>query len=159
MDSLFSINTGQRERQTAYNNHRVGAPFQQLGHISAGRVVHCTVLVGYTSALDIPLSSGGPSPKALTLCGGVRLIAWRLRRPFLKGMPTEPGLFIGLPDASGLRPCIWNHLKNGFVPHTYARWGVCQIPVHRSAWHNHVRYHLRNGRIVTAALDSQLSTN
>ena len=31
--------------------------------------------------------------------------------------------------------------------------------VHRSAWHNHVWYHLPSGRIVTTPLDSQLSTN
>ena len=31
--------------------------------------------------------------------------------------------------------------------------------VHQSAWHTHVWFHLRSGRIVIATLDSQLSNN
>ena len=99
-----------------------------------------------------------PSNPALTLFGRARFIAWRLRLPF-NGMPTGPEDFLGLPDVSGLRPCDWTHRKNGLVPHLYTWWGVWQIPVHQSAWHNHVCYHLRSGRIVTTTLDSQLSTN
>ena len=34
-----------------------------------------------------------------------------------------------------------------------------QTRVHQSAWHNHVWYHLRCGRIVPTQLDSQLSIN
>ncbi len=61
----------------------VGAPLQVLGHTSADRVVHCTVLVGCASSLEILLASGG-LPQALTLFGGVRFI------PYLPYLPTPP---------------------------------------------------------------------
>ena len=80
-----------------------------------------------------PSGLRGSSSQALILFRGVRLFAWRLRRPFLRGMLTGHKIFLGLPDASGQQPWDWIHLKNGLVPHTYAWWSVCQIPVHQSA--------------------------
>ena len=133
-DLPSTINTRERERQLECTNQRVGALFRLLGHTSAGRVVHCTV------RSDVPehwkfLRPQVAVPQALTLFRGVRLIAWSLRNPFLRGKADrKPGVFGGLPDASGLRPCDWNHLKNGIGPHTYA----CQLPVHQSTRHNHV---------------------
>ena len=53
----------------------------------------------------------GAVPPWLTHFGRVRLIAWGLRRPFLRGMPTRPVVFLGLPDAIGLQSCDWIHLK------------------------------------------------
>ena len=35
-----------------------------------------------------------------------------------RGMPTEPKVFLALPDACGLRPCDRAHLKNGLVPYS-----------------------------------------
>ena len=34
--------------------------------------------------------------------------------PLFRGMPTGPKAFLGLPDASGLWPCDWIHLKMAF---------------------------------------------
>ena len=35
-----------------------------------------------------------------------------------RGMPTGSKVFLALPDACGLRPCDWTHLKNGLVPYS-----------------------------------------
>ena len=86
-------------------NHRVSAPLQLLDHTSASRVVHCSVLVwcvtGQTSGRR------GPSPQALSLFRGVRLIAWRLRRPFFFKENAD-GTRLGYGPATGpteKRPC------------------------------------------------------
>ena len=42
------------------------------------------------------------------------------KSPLIKGMPTRPKVSRAMPDACGLRPCDWTHLKNGFVPDLYA---------------------------------------
>ena len=60
---------------------------------------------------------------ALTLLGGARFIAWRLRRPFFRGMPTGPEAFLGMPSVSGTRPCIRTHLKKALC-HTRLVYGT-----------------------------------
>ena len=39
--------------------------------------------------------------------------------PIIRRMPVGPQVFLALPEACGLRPCDWTHLKNGLVPHLY----------------------------------------
>ena len=68
---------------------------------------------GYTSGLR------RPSPKSWTLLGGVRFIAWRQKRA-KKGNADGARDILGTVDVSGLRPCDRTHLKNGFVPYSYA---------------------------------------
>ena len=50
---LYSLHDG----VALLHNHRVGSPFQSLGHTSTGRIVHSTIPVGCASALEIPLAS------------------------------------------------------------------------------------------------------
>ena len=61
----------------------------------------------------------GPPPQALTLLGGVRFIAWRLRRPEKGNADGPRGISgtVGRVWASALRP---DPPKNGLVPHSYA---------------------------------------
>ena len=63
------------------------------------------LFTGYTSSLR------GPSPQALTLFGGIRLIAMCLRRHCFRGMPTRHEAFLGMPGMSGLCSCTCTHLK------------------------------------------------
>ena len=65
-----------------------------------------------------PLASGG-RPQALTLFGEVGFIARRLRRPEKGNADGVRGIF-GTACRVELRPCDRTHLKNGFVPHSYA---------------------------------------
>ena len=37
--------------------------------------------------------------------------------PLIRRMLMGPKVFLALPDACGLRPCDWTHLKNGLVPY------------------------------------------
>ena len=110
MDSPSFINTRQRECQEESNNQRVGAPFQSLGHTSAGSVARCTVLVGCASSLEVPLASGGFTPGFKPLRRG-----WVYRLapepPPFRGMPTSPEIFLKMWVACGLRPCYRTHLK------------------------------------------------
>ena len=46
-------------------------------------------------------------------------------------MPTGPEAFLGMPDASGLRPCAQTHLKKGLVPYLPVWWDGQQIPLVR----------------------------
>ena len=48
--------------------------------------------------------------------------------PLIRGMPTGPYIFLGMPGAWGLRPCARTHLKKGLVPHLPVWWGEQQIP-------------------------------
>ena len=63
-----------------------------------------------------------PSPRALTISGWIKFIA-----PLFRGIPTGPEAFWGIPGVSELRFCAWTHLKKGYVLHSRARWGDCQI--------------------------------
>ena len=53
-------------------------------------------------------------PRVLPPYGGLGLLpgAWGA---LLRGMPTEPMVFLAMSDACGLRPCDRTHLKNGLV--------------------------------------------
>ena len=124
MDSLSTINTHQQELQMkSINQHHwcaspvVGSHFGQpcCELHSSGQVC---LITGDTSGLR------GPYPQTLTLFGGVRFIAWRLRRPSLGECRQGPETFLGLPDVSGQQPCNRTHLKNSLMPHLYAWWGV-----------------------------------
>ena len=42
-------------------------------------------------------------------------------------MPTVPETFLGIPGASGLRPCARSHLKNGLVPRSSVWWNGRQL--------------------------------
>ena len=90
-----------------------GVTLQCLGHISSGRVVCCTVLVGCASSLDIPLPLG-TVPQALPL-----FIVWRLRLPFQGNANGTQGIFWTTKGiwATALRP---DSPKNGLLPHSYA---------------------------------------
>ena len=56
---------------------------QLMGHTSADRDINGTDLVGCVPSSGLTSSLRGPSPpQALKLLGGVRFIAWRLRRSF-----------------------------------------------------------------------------
>ena len=68
----------------------------------AARFDQVCLITGYTSGLREPF------PKTLTLLGGVRFIAWGAPQ---KGKPTGTEAFLGLLDASGLRPCDRTPLK------------------------------------------------
>ena len=80
-----------------------------FGSHSAGRD-----LVGCASALEISSGLRGPSPpQAFTPpLGRVHCMV-----PPIRGMPTEPKVFLAMPDTCGLRPYDRTHLKNGLVPY------------------------------------------
>ena len=61
------------------------------------------------------LERQGASPQVLTLLGGVRFIAWCLRRPSLGECRWGPRHFLGLPDVCGLRSCAQTQLKRPCV--------------------------------------------
>ena len=46
-------------------------------------------------------------------------------------MPTGPEAFLELLGVSGLRPCVWTHVKRGVVPHSSGQWNVRKIPKRR----------------------------
>ena len=82
--------------------------------LRAAQFVRVCSTTGYITS-----SLRGPSPKALTLFGGVGFIARRLRRPEKGNADGVRGIF-GTACRVGLRPCDRTHLKNGLVPHSYA---------------------------------------
>ena len=57
------------------------------------------------------LEPQGAVPQALTLLGGIRFIAWRLRRHCLEECRRGSRHFGECPVACGLRPCAQTHLK------------------------------------------------
>ena len=63
------------------------------------------LVTGHTSSLR------GLSLQALTLIAGVGFKALRLRFPFLGECCRGQRHFLGMPGASGLRPCAWTHIK------------------------------------------------
>ena len=93
------------------------SPLQLLGCIRWA-VLSLDGSAGCASALESSSGLRWPSPQAYSPFGGVGFIAWRLRRPKKRGMPTGPKVFLALPDACGLRPCDRAHLKNGLVPYS-----------------------------------------
>ena len=114
IDSLSSINTRQRERQTESALISALISFEWR-HSSVWVTFSLAALHGFgrcVSSLNIPLASVGrphrlkPSSEGLGLSPG----PWGASQ---RGMPTGP-------NASGLRPCDWTHLKNGLVPYSYA---------------------------------------
>ena len=101
----------------------------QLAVMCATGFGRMCLITGHTSCLRRPFL------QAWTLQWGVRFITWRLRHP-QRGILTGLEAFWGLPDASGLRPCDWTHLKNVIVRYSYAggaydkyRQLVCKIKV------------------------------
>ena len=104
----------------------------RLGHTLVGRagrymdLVGCVlvlVAVSWGATWPASLSFRGPSPQALTLLGGARFIAWCLRHPFFRRMPTGPEAVLEPQGVSGLDPP-----KIGLVPHSSGWWGIQQIP-------------------------------
>ena len=51
------------------------------------------------------------APKAQTLLEGTRFITRRLRHPFYGNADEVRGIFFCSPGVSGLRSCVWTHLK------------------------------------------------
>ena len=93
--------------------------------------------VGCDSSLDIPLASVGRPPRFKPSSEGLGLSpgAWGVPK---RRMPTGPEAFLGLPDASGLWPCDWTHLKKyDLVPYSsaggtwdkYSSESSCQVDV------------------------------
>ena len=82
-----------------------------------------TDLVGCVSSLNIPRASGGCPLQVLTLFGGVKYIAWRLRYPPFRGMPMGPQAFLRIPGASGLWPCARTHFIKALC-HTHSVGGT-----------------------------------
>ena len=78
----------------------------------------------------ISSSHKGPSPQVLTLFGGVRFTAWRLRRPSLGECRRGPRHFWSR-WVTALRP---DPPKNGFVSHSAVWWDVRQISSLISDW-------------------------
>ena len=82
-----------------------------LGHTSGRSVdlVGCFLAVGRGRLTWIPVSPHycrarkNRHPQAPTLLGGTRYIAWRLRCPFFRGMPTGPEAFLESQGVSGSR--------------------------------------------------------
>ena len=71
----------------------------------------CPGSVGSRSRLS-DMNSGKPVFfQALTLIGGARLMAWRLRRTFLEKCQRSPRHFLEPPGMSGLWPCTLSLLK------------------------------------------------
>ena len=70
--------------------------------------------------------------------------------PHFRRMLTGPEVFLGMPGASGLRPCTWTHLKKGLVPHSSGWWDGWQIPLiltqdYNTPSHDSIRiFYLRN---------------
>ena len=60
--------------------------------------------------------ASGAVPQAFTPLWGGYCLAREV--PLLRGMPTEPRVFLIMPDASRLRPYDRTHLKNGLVPYS-----------------------------------------
>ena len=88
-----------------------------VGSHSVGRVRNGTDQAGCASALEISSGLKGPSAGFYPLRG---FIAWCLRPPLLRGMPTGPKVFLAMSDACGLQPCDGTHLKRHYV--TFFRW-------------------------------------
>ena len=86
-------------------------PLQVPGSTSAGGVICGTDLTECVSVPGDFLQPQGAFPLAFTPLG-VGLIAQRLRRPLIRGMPTGPLAFLGMPGACG--PCARTHLKKAF---------------------------------------------
>ena len=84
----------------------------------SGRVC---LFTGLTFGLRGPSSWLLPSSEGLGLSPG----AWGAP---VRGMPRGPESFMGLLNASGLRPCDWNHLKTALC-HTRTLVG-CMTNIH-----------------------------
>ena len=108
-----------------------------LGHISVSRVLSvrgsgrvCPISSGSRSrfALTGILEPQGVVPQALNLLGGVRFIAWRLRRPFLGNADGARGIFenAGGVWATALRP---DPPKKNLVPYSSGWWDGRQLPI------------------------------
>ena len=91
----------------------------RLGRIRPTVLVSAWIWSGVPQHWSFPPVSGGRPPDFYPLWGA-GLIALSLRRPFIRGMPTGPKVFLLMLDACGLRPCDRTHLKNGLVSHLYA---------------------------------------
>ena len=84
--------------------YRTSQPFEKrhiqlMGNIRPA-VIRWAVQVGSVLSLDITLTSGGASPPALTLFGGVRFIIRCLR-------PSFEGNADGVRGTFGNAGCVW----------------------------------------------------
>ena len=70
-----------------------------------------------------------PSHQDLTHLNGVSFIAWRLRSPLFRGMPTGPEAFLYPPDVSQRWACAWTYVKYGLVPY----WHI-YVYIHRCVY-------------------------
>ena len=82
-----------------------------MDHISAGRGVNATDLVGYVPSSGHTSSLRGPSPQALTLFGGVRFITWRRGRPYLGECRRGQRHFREFRARVGYGPALGSTLK------------------------------------------------
>ena len=93
------------------------------GSTSAGCVICSTDLTECVSVLGDFLQPQGFYP--LRGCCVYRPAP---EAPLIRGMPTGPWAFLGMPGACGLRPCARTHLKKGLVPYLHVRWSEQQLP-------------------------------
>ena len=101
---------------------------QLMGHTSAGRGVSGTDLVGCVLSLDIPRTSGGGRPPGFYPLRRGFIYRLAPMGPLFRGIPTGPEGFLGMPGASGLRPCARNMCHT--CPFSGAtdkyRWRICK---------------------------------
>ena len=117
MDSLCSINTRQRSVRGVGQTPLFGPPLRCTSDGQRGSA-QCCLGTG-----DFLRPQGGISPSFYSLMGDwVYCLAPEVL--LIKGMWTGPKVFLAMPDACGLRPCDWTHLKNGLEPNSLVRWGA-----------------------------------
>ena len=89
-------------------------PFLSSCWVAFGRPSYLwAVLLGVPRHWRVPPASGGHPSRLLPPSGrGLLPGAWGAPK---RGVPTGSKVFLALPDACGLRPCDWAHLKNGLV--------------------------------------------
>ena len=102
----------------SYNKKNVTISFLSSCWVAFGRPFYLwVVLLGVHRHWRVPPVSGGHPTRLLHTSGGwVYCLA--SEAPPKRGMPTGSKVFLVLPDACGLRPCVWTHLKNGRVPYS-----------------------------------------
>ena len=83
-----------------------------MEYTSDGRSINGTALVGCVPSSGHTSGLRGPSPQALTLFGGVRLIDWRLRLSFLGDYRQGPRYFWECRARVGYGPTTGPTLKS-----------------------------------------------
>ena len=80
------------------------------------------VLLGVPRYWRVPPASGGHPPRLLPPSGGWVYCLEPEAPPKGECRRGRRYFWLALPDACGLRPCNWTHLKNGLVPYSCVAW-------------------------------------